>query len=223
MADPVENQITWTRDLDGSYRKTVTRQSFADFEPSGESLTYRKQHSDAVYQTSEDFIETGGEGIWQIDCTTTQEPIETHTYFSSMSETNKRNWALWKKDPKHPQLDPPGWDPYQSSSTEVQTLLYWWNRDVTSYLAPRIVARWTVVEQHPPDTSKVGKIAEGWTLPSINAPADINFLLAGANGRQIGTPTQGEAWWSNTYELMGSARNTDAGQGSTGWIRFLYE
>jgi hypothetical protein len=220
----VENKIAWSRDLDGVYRKTIVRQSFTDFEPAGNAIQYRKEYSDAVYQITEDVIELGGEGTWQIDCTTTQEPIETHIYFATIAETDKRNWALWKKDPKHPQLSPTGWDPSQSGDTAIQTLLYWWNRDVTSYLAPRIVARWTVVEQHPPDTSQVGKIAVGWTLPPINEPEDINFLLAGATGKQLGSPTDGDPWWQNTYELLSSARNNTNGDDlQTGWIKFLYQ
>jgi hypothetical protein len=150
-----------SRDLDGVYRKTTIRQSFEDFEPVGDCIQYRKDHNDAVYEITEETIEAGGQGVWQIDCTTGQEPIETHMYFADMAAADKRNWALWKKDPKHPNMDPAGWDPYQSGSEKVQTLLYWWNRDVTSYLAPKIVARWTVVEDHPPDCSGVGKIAEG--------------------------------------------------------------
>jgi len=221
MPSDVQTRVQWSRELDGAYRKTIVRQSFQEIEPAQISVQYRKEYADAVYTVTEDQIELGGEGVWSIDCTTTQEPIETHTYFKDITETDKRNWALWKKDPKHPQLNPPGWDPYQSGDTAIQTLLYWWNRDVTSYLAPRIVARWTVIENHPPDTSGVGKIATGWDTPAINKPADINFLLAGANGRQIGTPETGE-WWENTYELLGSARSTDAGGGTTGWITFLY-
>ena len=221
MAD-VETRLSWSRDQEGVYRKTITRQSFENIEPSGDAIQYKKDHSDAVYEIVEEHIDLGGDGVWQIDCTTGQEPIETHMYFSSIPDSEKRNWALWKKDPKHPQLDPPGWDPYQSGDTGIQTLLYWWNRDVTSYLAPKIVARWTVVEQHPPDCSGVGKIAQGWNLPEIHKPSDVNFLLAGANGKQLGSPTEGEAWWQNTYELLGSARSTDAGGGTTGWIEFLY-
>lgn len=223
MPNVVEIEETRTRDLDGAYRKTLIRQSVGnqDFEPAANALQYRKNHKDSFITVTEDFIETGGEGVWQIDCTTSQEPIETHEYFASMSAEDKRNWALWKRDQTSPLLDPPNWDPKLSESTEVQTLYYWWVRDVTTFLAPKIVARWHVIENHPPDCSGVGKIADGWSLPSINKPPNVNFLLSGATGRQIGSGS--EEWYANTYELLGSARSVDAGDGEKGWIRFLYQ
>lgn len=224
MPEIVEIEETRTRDLDGAYRKTLIRQTVGnnDFEPNPDALQYKKNHKDSFITVTEDFIELGGEGVWQIDCTTSQEPIETHQYFASLSDQDKRNWALWKRDQTSSQLIPPNWNPASPDQNEqIQTLYYWWIRDVTSFLAPRIVARWHVVENHPPDCSGVGKIAVGWDLPSINVPEGVDFLLSGATGKQIGTGDQ--EWYANTYELLGSARSVQAGENETGWIKFLYQ
>jgi hypothetical protein len=221
MADPVLTEQQWSREQDGTYKRTDISSSFADFEPKPQALQYKKSIKDAVYTISEEFIEAGGEGVWQVDCTTSQEPIETHKYFWDIDEKEQRNWALWKKDPKHPQLDPAGWDPLANGSNKIQTLYYWWQRDVTSYLAPRIVLRWTVIEQHPPDCGQVGVIADGWSFPAINQPTNVNFLMSGANGRQLGTPEDGNPWYQNTYEFLSSARSTGS-SGETGWLSFLY-
>jgi hypothetical protein len=210
---------TWARDLDGAYKRTDVSSSFENIEPASECIQYTKNLKDHTYTINEQFIESGGEGTWQIDCTVSQEPIEVHSYFSDMSEVQKRNWALWKKDPYHPQLTPAGWEPSTGGSEDpsdnekLNTLYYWWQRDVTHYLAPRVVAKWTAVENHPPDCSGVGKIAEGWVLP-VGVP-NVNFLLSGANGRQLGTP-DGQTWYQNTYEFLGSAPS------QTGWQPFLY-
>jgi hypothetical protein len=221
MADPVLTEQQWSRDLDGSYKRTDISSSFSDFEPKGTCIQYKKSIKDATYTISEEFIEAGGEGTWQVDCTTSQEPIETHKYFWDIDSKEQRNWALWKKDPKHPQLDPAGWEPLASQDEKIWTLYYWWSRDVTSYLAPRIVLRWTVIEQHPPNCSHVGLIAEGWGFPAINTPGGMNFLMSGANGRQLGTPESGSEWYQNTYEFLSSARQTGA-TGEPGWLQFLY-
>jgi hypothetical protein len=219
----VTSQITRIRDADGVYRATLVRNSFEDFEPSDTCISYRKSINDAVYSISEEYIDAGGEGIWSVDVSTSTEPIETHQYFSSIPELEKRNWSLWKRDPKHPQLQPAGWDPLMSEYEGIQTLYYWWQRDVTTYLAPRIVARWTVVENHPPLVSGVGQIASGWHTPLTDVPSDVNFLLGSATGRQQGYRTGNVQWFLNTYELLGSARSQQ-GQlpGQFGWLPFLY-
>ena len=221
MANGIITEQTWSRDLDGAYKRNDVSSSFDTIEPDASAIQYTKNLKDHTYTINEQFIEAGGEGTWQVDCTVSQEPIETHKYFASMTDQDKRNWSLWKKDPTHPQLVPAGWDPLQSGSTQVQTLYYWWQRNVTEYLAPRIVLKWTVIEQHPPDCSQVGLIADGWNFPEIHKPASVNFLLNGANGRQMGSPEDGNPWYQNTYEFLGSSRSYQD-KNETGWIQFLY-
>lgn len=223
MPQDVITEETRTRDLDGAYRKTLIRQSVgnSNFEPAPNSIQYKKNHKDSVITITEDFIEAGGHGVWQIDCTTSQEPIETHVYFSTIPEKDKRNWAIWKRDPTSVLLDPADWNPMNSGSAEIEKLYYWWVRDVTSFFAPRIVARWHAVENHPPNTSNVGKIAQGWAFPDIHIPDGVDFLLSGATGKQIGSGS--EEWYANTYEFLASARSVQAGGNDTGWIKFLYQ
>ena len=146
---------TWARDLDGAYKRTDVSSSFENIEPASQCIQYTKNLKDHTYTINEQFIEAGGEGTWQIDCTVSQEPMETHKYFLTISDSDKRNWSLWKKDPYHPQLNPAGWNPLMSGDAKIQTLYYWWQRDVTQYLAPRVVAKWTVVENHPPNVKSM--------------------------------------------------------------------
>jgi hypothetical protein len=202
------SRIEETRDPDGITITTTTRQDFADFAPTSNVRSYRKTTEDGVITIIEEMLENVGSARYLVDSSVTQEPLETHSYFASMSDTLKTNWALWKKNPYDPALDPPGWKPNDSGDTQLQTLYYFWKRDITSFLSPRIVVKYTVVESHAPFVHFVGKIADhGLDLGTLPF-SDMSFICTGANGQQ-----QGE-YWTNTYEYMGS--------GAGGWDTNIY-
>lgn len=207
-------------DIDGVQVTTQTKQSFDAITPSSDARSYRLTHEGGVYTLTQEILGTTGAGRYQVDCSVASEPIENNKFFlpgggSAISQEEANLWKTWKRNPQDPQLakgvlgDWTGdyWNPLQDGGDGIQTLLYLYNREQTTFLSPRVVVKKTVIEDSAPNLDAVGTI--NWPGLDGVTPAGMNFILAGAHGQQ----TTGNLW-QNTYEWMGS--------GLKGWDANLY-
>jgi hypothetical protein len=191
-----ETQIEVSRDPTGLVTRTVTKQAFAWENPDAHCRSYRVNQNDGVVTIVEEFFDTM-DPVYQLDVSTTTEPIESHRHFASLDPTDRSNWRRWVTNSQDPVLN--GWDPAQSGSELIQFLYYLWQRSITSYFAPRIVVKCTTLEDSAPNAEHVGIISE--TGYSGNT-GSVNFLLVGLSAQQEGTK------FRVTREYLGSANGT---------------
>ena len=142
--------------------------------------------------------------VYNVDVSTTQEPVESHPYFSDLPEKFRSDWALWKQSPNNPDLN--GWVPSDETGEKPSTLWALWKKGITNYFAPRIVIKQVTLEDDYPDVANVGIISDtgygGDTGP-------VNFILTGLSAQQEGIK------WRVTREYLGSARGSN-------WEAVLY-
>jgi hypothetical protein len=189
-------QVERSADPTGLVTETITTQDFAELEPSGAARSYKITQADGVWTRVEESFTTNP-AVYAIDVSTTQEPIESHPFFASMTAHDREAWALWKQNPNNPELN--GWNPATSEDQNFQQLYDFWQKGITNYFAPRIVIKETNVEDSAPDVSGVGHVSDtGYT----GATGSVNFILAGVSGQQEGTK------YRVTREFLGSAINT---------------
>jgi hypothetical protein len=198
-----ETQVEVSKDPTGLITRTTTKQAFAWEDPSDDSRSYRVTQTDGVVTVVEEFFDVMPP-VYALDVSTTQEPVESHPYFSSLSGKNRADWAMWKQSPNNPDLN--GWQPSDETDEVFSTLYALWLKGITNYLAPRIVIKLTTLETEEPNVSEVGIISN----PGYSGDTGpVNFILTGLSGQQEG------AKWRVTREFLGSARGTN-------WEAVLY-
>jgi hypothetical protein len=210
----------FSRDVDGIELNVITKQGFEEISPSNDARAYRIVHEGGTYTLTEEIQGSTGSGSYQVESSVASEPIENNKFFlpgggAAVSDAEANLWKIWKKNPQDPQLATgvidnwkgAFWSPLDDGDMPIQTLLYLYNREQTTFLSPRVVIKKIIVEDTAPDLSKVGVI--NWPGLSGVTPEGMNFILAGAHGQQMG-----DQLWQNTYEWMGSGRN--------GWDQNLY-
>jgi hypothetical protein len=191
-----ETQVEVSRDPTGLVTRTVTSQSFTWQDPASDCRSYRVTHADGVVTRVEEFFDENPP-VYSLDVATSQEPIESHPYFSQLSPSDREAWSKWKQNSTDPSLN--GWDPGQHGDATFQFLYYLWQRGITNYFAPRIVVKCTTLESSQPNASLVGKIsATGYSGDT----GSVNFLLTGLSAQQEGTK------FRVTREYLGSANGT---------------
>lgn len=158
---------------------------------------------DGVVTVAEEFFDVMPP-VYNLDVSTTQEPVESHPYFASLTQKNREDWGMWKQNPTNPELN--GWTPASDTSEKIATLYALWNKGITNYFAPRIVIKCTTLEDTEPSAAAVGIISStgygGDTGP-------VNFILTGLSAQQEGVK------WRVTREYLGSARGSN-------WEQVLY-
>jgi len=198
-----ETQVEVSRDPTGLVTRTTTSQAFAWQDPQADCRSYRVTQTDGVVTVVQEFFDTAPP-VYNLDVSTTTEPVESHPYFAPLTSKNRKDWAMWKQNPTNPDLN--GWTPAQETGTEFSTLYALWNKGITNYFAPRIVIKCTTIEDSQPDASSVGIISStgysGDTGP-------VNFILTGLSAQQEGTK------YRVTREYLGSARGSN-------WEAVLY-
>lgn len=189
-------QVERSADPTGLITETITTQDFAELTPSGSARSYRITQADGVWtRVEESFAENPV--VYAVDVSTTQEPIESHPFFLSMTAKDRENWAIWKQNPNNPDLN--GWTPATSTDSNFVLLYDFWQKGITNYFAPRIVIKQTTLETEAPTVSNVGK------LSATGYPGDtgsVDFILAGVSAQQEGTN------FRMTREYLGSAFGT---------------
>jgi hypothetical protein len=198
-----ETQIEVSKDPTGLITRTTTKQAFAWEDPSDDCRSYRVTQTDGVVTVVEEFFDTMPP-VYNVDVSTTQEPVESHPYFSSLSEKFRSDWALWKQSPNNPDLN--GWTPASETGEKESTLYALWQKGITNYFAPRIVIKHQTLETTDPNLSDVGKISETGYGGNTGA---VNFILTGISAQQEGSK------WRVSREYLGSANGSN-------WEAVLY-
>jgi len=198
-----ETQVEVSKDPTGLITRTTTKQAFAWEDPSADCRSYRVTQTDGVVTVVEEFFDDMP-AVYNVDVSTTQEPVESHPYFSTLAAKFRSDWALWKQSPNNPDLN--GWNPGDETGEKESTLYALWKKGITNYFAPRIVIKHVTLETTEPNLSAVGIISNtgysGDTGP-------VNFILTGLSAQQEGNK------WRVTREYLGSARGNN-------WEAVLY-
>ena len=217
-----------SKDLNKVISRTITKQSFSEFEPDENARTYRKECIDATWTVVEDYLYDQGTAAWAVDGTVSTEPLESCKIFSSSIPLElRRNWAAWKRNPMSPMLlmtQAMGntaavyWDPVKDGCKNYQFETFYkrWVIGYDSFLAPKIVIRMTELEDGPPSQAHVGQIDDGWQGSNVPVPTGVNFILTAARGVLEGDK------WRNTYEWMGSSTNSLNVDNNPGWDPLVY-
>jgi len=199
-----ETQIEVSKDPTGLITRTTTKQTLGGWEdPSADCRSYRVTQTDGVVTVVEEFVDDMPV-VYAIDVSTTQEPVESHPYFATLSQKNRQDWAMWKQNPTNPELN--GWQPSDETGEVFSTLYALWLKGITNYFAPRIVIKSTTLENEEPNASDVGIISNTGYGGDTGS---VNFILTGLSGQQEG------AKWRVTREYLGSARGSN-------WEAVLY-
>lgn len=232
-AMPTQTKYEETMDVNKVVMRTITKQSFQEFEPSEGVRSYRKEQFDGVWTVVEEYLFNNGNAQWTIDGTVSTEPLESNKIFkATIPDKLKRMWAAWKRNPQSPMIakeqaakqgvtvSGSWWDPLNdgcTASADFYTFYIRWVIGYDSYLAPKIVIRMTEVENGPPSQENVGKIDAGWRGSNAHVPAGVDFILTAARGQQEGEK------WRNTYEWMGSSSQSLNVDGNSGWDPLVYQ
>jgi hypothetical protein len=198
-----ETQIEVSKDPTGLITRTTTKQAFQWEDPSDDCRSYRVTQTDGVVTVVEEFFDTMP-AVYNVDVSTTQEPVESHPYFAELTKKNRQDWAIWKQNPNNPDLN--GWTPANETGEKFSTLYALWTKGITNYFAPRIVIKHQTLETTDPNLSDVGKISETGYGGNTGA---VNFILTGISAQQEGVK------WRVSREYLGSANGSN-------WEAVLY-
>lgn len=198
-----ETQIEVSKDPTGLVTRTTTKQAFAWEDPAADCRSSRVTKADGIVTIVEEFFDVMPP-VYAIDISTTQEPVESHPYFTPLTQKQRRDWAMWKQNPTNPELN--GWNPADETGEQFSTLYLLWTKGITNYFAPRTVIKHVTLEDSAPGTSEVGILSTPG-YPGDTGP--VNFILTGLSGQQEGTK------WRITREYLSSARGSN-------WENVLY-
>lgn len=224
----VETKFEQTMDVQRVVMETYTMQSTSDFEPSPTCRSYRKEHIDGIWTIVQEFLTDQGSPQWNVDGTTSTEPLESNVIFTSVPEPIRNFWFAWKRNTQSPSLaqavsqsEKAWWDPALDGVKDTAFAAFFkrWTIGMDSYLAPRIILRMNELEDGPPDQSNVGKIEDPIqkmdSKPTI--PDGVTFLLTAARGIQEGEK------WRNSYEWLGSSSTSGKNaENEQGWDKIVY-
>lgn len=189
-----ETQIEVARDPSGLVTRTVTKQAFDWEDPASDCRSYRVTQTDGVTTIVEEHFDEMPT-IYNVDISTTQEPMESHPFFTNIAPIDRQYWAWWKQNPQNPQLG--GWSPSDAGVDPLLVDLYnYWKLGVYFYLAPRIVIKSVALEDSAPNVSGVGHLAETGYPGDVGS---VDFILSGVSAQQEGTK------WRVTREYLSSA------------------
>jgi hypothetical protein len=192
-----ETQVEVSKDPTGLITRTTTKQAFAWEDPSNDARSYRVTQADGVVTVVEEFFDDMP-AVYNVDVSTTQEPVESHPYWADWDGTERKLWSLWKQNPTNPELKK--WTPATSENAQTATIYILFNKGITNYFAPRIVIKHVTLETSEPNLQAVGIISAtgygGDTGP-------VNFILTGLSAQQEGNK------WRVTREYLGSARGSN--------------
>ena len=209
-----------TKDIKKVVMQTITQQDVAGpISKNGNARSYREEQVDGVWTLTEEILIDQGAGVWSSDGAVSSEPLETHVYFHDIANKVKNLWTVWKRNPAAPELSLPQnkisgspWTPEAETDSKFITFYSYIKRGVETWLAPRLTARFTELEDGPPDTGNIGMID--------NKPVNVfgyyegYWILSGCRSQQEGEK------WRNTYEYLGAGPSSSAS--NNGWEPTLY-
>ena len=200
--------------------QTITQQDTSQIDVNADARSYRQEQVDGVWTLTEEFLIDQGAGVWSSDGSLSSEPLETHISFKGITTENKERWTVWKRNPSDEflnrsenQIDGKPWTPSKEVADEIFVTFYSYiRRGVETWLAPRLTARFTELEDGPPDTANIGLIDGKPT--SVFGYFEAYWLLSGVRSQQEGNK------WRNTYEWIGAGPHSSAE--NAGWDQLLY-
>jgi hypothetical protein len=186
--------------------------------PASDARTWSQSHTEGKWQLTQTFTnevpnpDPGGGGppqvypdTWSIEVSTAAEPIESHPNFSGFSAQDWANIRIWKANPKDDSLN--GWHPGIVPGTFGAAYEELINKNVQTFLAPKIVIKHTYFSPTTPNLGNIGKINYPSFAQGIG-PEGVDYILTGASAVQSGSGYRVAEEW------LGSARG--------GWIPFVY-
>ena len=174
---------------------TTTEESFEQIDFPAEFTRATLTQTDGKYTLVYEAYTENGNGVVSCDASTSTEPLESHPYFDDIRTTEEfGKWTTWKSNPSDPSLN--GWVPLYSTEAKIHDLYWWYASGITSYLAPRISVKETILLNEAPDLSSVGKL----DFPPQGFQWNGNWVYSGATVQQEGTK------WRLTREWLGSAQ-----------------
>lgn len=197
------NTLTATEssgDMTGLVLKTETTEAFTEISApaiSGDVRSYRLFHTDGKYTLVTEKWENTPGAIYSGEGNTSSEDIVTHPSLKNLTAKQKKDWTLWKQNPKDPDLQ--GWDPSTDTDPLIQKLFGWYTAGVTTYLAPRVTVKLTTFEEQPPSFNEVGIIG----APGGGFNFNGNFICTGVSFSKEG------AKWRTTREYLGSQQGAN--------------
>lgn len=208
-----------SKDVQGVVMQTITQQDTAQIEPNPAARSYRQEQVDGIWTLTEEFVEDNA-GTWSSDGSCSSEPLESHNRWASTIPSKQKDlFATWKKNPSDEflnrsenQIDGKAWTPSKETNTDFMEFWYFYSRGVESFLCARLTARFTHLEDGPPDTANLGKIDA--KPAEIFGYGSTYWILSGVRSQQEGN------MWRNTYEYLGAGPASFATGG--GWEEKIY-
>jgi hypothetical protein len=204
------NKQTVSKDARGSITTELVYQDFESMTPESTARTWSQEQNDGVWTLTETYFDSTedpeGQPVfpdtWSCEVSTAAEPIESHPKFAGISNANWEKYRKWRNGAP----SPADWTPAQIG-TLGETLMAFINKEITTYLAPKVVIKHTFVSTTKPDLTNIGKINFPAFATNLT-PSGVNFILTGASCVQEGPN------YRNSYEWLGSALG--------GWNQYLY-
>lgn len=210
-----------SRDISGIVMQTITQQDTSQITPNTEARSWRQDQTDGIWTITEEFLISDAAGTWSSDGSCSSEPLESHVrYALQVSEKVKNLWTVWKRNPSDEflnrtenQIDGKPWTPSKEvTDTWFVEFYYFYSRGMESFLCARLTARFTHLEDGPPDTTNLGKIDD--KPASMFGYGSGYWLLSGVRSQQEGN------MWRNTYEYLGAGPASFAS--NYGWEPKIY-
>lgn len=220
MADGIMTRYEESQDIQGVVMQTITYQATGEISPTDGARSYRKDQVDGIWTLTEEFVQDNA-GSWSSDGSCSSEPLESHArYALQVSQKVKNLWSVWKRNPSDEflnraenQINGKPWTPSEEvTDTWFNEFYFFYSSGVESFLCPRLTARFTHLEDGPPDTVNLGKIDDKPT--EMFGYFSGYWLLSGVRSQQEGNK------WRNTYEYLGAGPSSYAA--NSGWEVKLY-
>lgn len=213
-------KVTQSRDARNYLVTEEVWEAFDGFiTPSESARTWSQSHTEGKWQLTQTFTnevpnpDPGGGGpptvypdTWSVEVSTASEPIESHPQFVTISDEDWKKIKTWKGNSNDPSLD--GWHPGQGGSGTVgglyEALI---NKNIQTYLAPKIVIKHTYFSNSVPNLASIGRK----NFPSFASgigPQGVDYIMTGASAVQSGSG------YRISMEWLGSALG--------GWINQIY-
>ena len=148
-------------------------------------------------------VVSGGAATYQINGTTSQEPLATHPMFVSgdnaIEADEWKKWKIWDADPHDVELN--GWKPDGDDASDGMKKYYAYrNRGIEDYLLGSVTMRVITEETSSPSLANLGRIVSPPGAPAL--PNGRTWLCVGIDGERT---AYGMNKWKVTREYRASA------------------
>ena len=188
--------------------QTITVESFVGVTAPAGAKDIVVTQEDGKYVMRYTIVVTGSATTYQINGSTSQEPLATHPMFQSAGDypitaEEWKKWKIWEADPHDPDLA--GWKPDGGSdsgsvSEGLKKFYAYYNRGIQDYLLGTVTMRVTTEEQSSPSLKNLGRIDTPQGAPALENGK--NWLCVGIDAERT---AYGYTLWKVTREYRASA------------------